>query len=162
MLHRTVLKVHEGQIDIVVPSFEEIKKYAVEKWKEGIGSMNPSFLPQKGDEYIIFQGSKNEKIPDAHYCVESAINLGLSLPNVHGLVLAEKLDENQNFLPPGSFLSGLDQLSHLYHKKDFGHMVPCLYKDYDGNFIYLSFKWDNLHELPFQRMIFFKPSPIII
>lgn len=139
----SVISVYSGIVNFIPPSFEETSKLSIEKWGEDVGRVKPSFYPQSGDNFIVFGPAKGS-MPDSHHCVKVGTDLGFNFPNVHGLVIVEDIDKALDFLPKGSFLMGFDYKEHLSFQKHSGHIVPCLEKNFDGEYRYLQLPWNSI------------------
>ncbi len=135
-----IIFMHEGKVDISIPTLKRTTEIACERWGDEIGLMKPSFYPTKETEFFIV-GPANKKMPDSHDCVNFVRNQNFHFTNVQGLIIIESLDMIHNFLPFGSWTMGFDYKYHLYFKKNFGHMIACLRKDENGEYSYPSFPW---------------------
>lgn len=154
-----VLSLHAGIVDIDIPTPEETKRISISKWEEEIGSVEPINLPEKGDSFLIF-GPQKRKMPDSSHCIKVIEGMGGIMPNVHGLTIIEEMDRKINFLPEGSFLVGFDYKENLtFFKKHGGHILPCLHKVQNGEYLYMWFPWGmNLEEN--EYLVFFKKNNI--
>ena len=113
-----------------VPEFFCLKERAGKLWSEYIANVEPSFLPEIGDEIIFFTlRVKKGGHAHSHEIIEVLKKSGYHLPNVFGLLLVRDLIKTKKEiqLPPFPvWFLGYDELSHLGFVHRHGHMVPHL------------------------------------
>jgi hypothetical protein len=137
--------IYDEQITISFPSLKESGKMIEEKWDKEILSHSFSFIPKIGDRIKLFGPVKN-KCPHSNEYVSFIENIGLFLPNAYGLIIVEHLDMVYNFIKPGTFIMGIDNMKNLYYEKHCGHLVPVIHKNEKNSYSYLKLPWGMVLE----------------
>lgn len=142
------------------PSLLILRSQAIKKWGSEIGSVNPSFIPRKGDELVIFQQPAGEKnLVNSHEFCDFMVKNDLFFPNFLGLIVLEKMILDKKIILPkeeDKWYIGYDHLRNLHLKHNYGYMVPYLRKN--GEYSYGWHPYNSLIEHNERIVTFEKKS----
>ena len=154
-MHRFNLLFKERFTCPVTPS--ESVEFVIKKWGKQFSEKKPSFFPELGVEFELLGYSPGEEINSSksnrkHHrltsgeCQHLFTDHGILFPNVHGLVIANTLDMEFDFLKKDFWYMGMDYPHHLPFNHRDGHMIAYFKKVKKGEYKYGHYQYGLIPE----------------